>query len=155
MMRGTRILGLLVVLAGALVHAQTTPVPAADASAAISRVLQDQAAAWNRGDVDDFMHAYKDSPDTTFIGKSVAQGYAPILARYKKAYPTKDAMGTLDFSDIAVRPLDENYAIVTGKFHLARGAAGGGDVSGIYSLVFEKTPGGWKIILDHSNVTTP
>lgn len=154
-MRGTRILGLLVVLAGALVHAQTTPVPAGDAPTAISLVLQDQAAAWNRGDVDDFMRAYKDSPDTTFIGKTVAQGYAPILARYKKAYPNKDAMGTLDFSDIAVRPLDASYAIVTGKFHLARGASGGGDVSGVYSLVFEKTAAGWKIILDHSNVTTP
>jgi uncharacterized protein (TIGR02246 family) len=154
-MRGARILGLFVVLAGALAYAQPSPVPQGDASAAISRVLQDQQAAWNRGDVDDFMHGYKDSPDTTFIGKSVAYGYAPILARYKKAYPNKDAMGTLDFADIAVRPLDASYAVVTGKFHLARSAAGGGDVSGIYSLVFEKTPEGWKIILDHSNVTTP
>lgn len=155
MMRGTRILGLLVVLAGALACGQTAAVPTDGADAAIVRVLQDQQSAWNRGDVEDFMHGYKDSPDTTFIGKSVAHGYAPILDRYKKAYPNKDAMGTLDFSDIAVRLLDEKFAVVTGKFHLTRVTAGGGDVSGIYSLVFEKTGGGWKIILDHSNVTTP
>ena len=115
----------------------------------------DQAAAWNAGDIVTFMRAYKDSPDTTFIGKSVEHGYAPILERYKKAYATKDAMGTLDFSEITVRELDANYAVVTGKFHLTRNAAGGGDVGGIYSLVWEKTATGWKIILDHSSVTTP
>jgi uncharacterized protein (TIGR02246 family) len=124
-------------------------------SGAIRQALDDQAAAWNRGDIDAFMRAYKDSPDTTFIGKSIAQGYTPILERYKKAYSSKDAMGKLEFSDVVVRGLDANYAVVTGKFHLARNAAGGGDVGGIYSLVWEKTAEGWKIILDHSNATTP
>jgi ketosteroid isomerase-like protein len=98
------------------------------------------------------MHAYKDSPDTTFIGKSLQHGYAPILERYKKAYPNKDAMGTLEFSDFAVRELGTGYAVVTGRFHLARNAAGGGDVSGIFSLIWEKTPAGWKIILDHTSL---
>jgi uncharacterized protein (TIGR02246 family) len=156
-MRGLKILGLLTVLAGMIVHAQGAPAasPEPPYAGAIRQVLDDQAAAWNRGDVDTFMHAYKDSPDTTFIGKSVAQGYAPILERYKKAYSSKDAMGTLDFSDITVRGLGANYAVVTGEFHLARSAAGGGDVSGIFSLVWEKTVAGWKIILDHSSVTTP
>ncbi len=154
-MRGTRILGLFVVLAGALAQAQTAPAAQGDAAGAIVHVLQDQQSAWNRGDVDDFMRGYKDSPDTTFIGKSIAQGYAPILARYKKTYASPDAMGKLDFSDIVVRPLGPDYAVVTGKFHLARTAAGGGDASGIYSLVFEKTDAGWKIILDHTSPTTP
>jgi len=151
MMRRTKILGMLLALAGALVHAQTAPVPEGVAAAAIVHLLQDQVAAWNRGDVDDFMRGYKDSPDTTFIGKSIEHGYAPILARYKKAYSTRDAMGTLDFSELAVRPLGPDYAVVTGKFHLARTTAGGGDASGIFSLVFEKTPAGWKIILDHTS----
>jgi uncharacterized protein (TIGR02246 family) len=129
--------------------------PAEGASAAaIRQVLEDQVAAWNRGDVESFMRGYKDSPDTTFIGKSVEHGYIPILERYKKAYSTKDAMGTLDFSEIAVRELGANYAVVTGKFHLARNAAGGGDARGIFSLIWEKTPEGWKIILDHTSVTT-
>jgi uncharacterized protein (TIGR02246 family) len=123
-------------------------------AAVIRQVLDDQATAWNRGDVDAFMRAYKDSPDTTFIGKTIAQGYQPILERYKKTYSSKDAMGTLDYSDITVRELGANYAVVTGKFHLARTAAGGGDAQGIFSLVWEKTAEGWKIILDHTSATT-
>jgi uncharacterized protein (TIGR02246 family) len=152
-MKALKILGLIVALVASFAHTATCSTEAAPA-VAIRQVLDDQAAAWNAGDIPTFMHAYKDSPDTTFIGKSVEHGYAPILERYKKAY-SKDAMGTLDFSEITVRELDANYAVVTGKFHLARTAAGGGDVGGIYSLVWEKTSQGWKIILDHSSVTTP
>jgi ketosteroid isomerase-like protein len=59
-------------------------------------------------------------------------------------------MGTLDFSDLTVKMLGRNYAVVTGKFHLARTAAGGGDASGVFSLIFEREPEGWRIILDHT-----
>ena len=110
-----------------------------------------QAAAWNRGDIDSFMRGYEDSPQTTFLGKSVEHGYAAILARYKRAYANKEAMGTLEFSDLEVRMLGQDYAAVTGKYHLTRSAAAGGDASGVFSLVWEKTAEGWKTILDHTS----
>jgi len=152
-MRWTKVM-LTILLAASL----STPHTAARAQQAseptIQQILRDQADAWNRGDVEAFMHAYKDAPDTTFIGKSIQRGYLPILERYKKAYPNKDAMGTLDFSEIAVRELGADHAVVTGRFHLSRNTAGGGDASGIFSLIWEKTPQGWKIILDHTSVDT-
>jgi uncharacterized protein (TIGR02246 family) len=123
--------------------------------AAIRQVLTDQQSAWNNGDIDTFMRGYKNSPDTTFIGKSIAYGYQPILERYKKAYGTREAMGKLDFSDVTVKMLGRNYAVVTGRFHLARAEAVGGDASGIYSLIFERQgereTDRWRIILDHSS----
>jgi len=118
---------------------------------AIKQVLSDQQDAWNRGDIDTFMRGYKNSPETTFIGKSIAHGYQPILERYKKAYATPAAMGTLDFSNLTVKMLGKDYAVVTGRYHLTRSAAGGGDAGGIYSLIFEREPEGWRIILDHSS----
>ncbi|MFT4114919.1 YybH family protein [Silvibacterium sp.] len=135
-------------------HAQV----AAQAPAAILQVLKDQQEAWNRGDVVTFMRGYKDSPGTTFIGSSVQHGYQPILERYKKNYSTPEAMGHLDFSDFLVRMLGSDYAVVTGRFHLTRTAAGGGDAHGIFSLTFEHEPqkddsGGWRIILDHTSTT--
>ena|SRR5271165_3768028 len=153
-MKALKMRGVLVALVVSFVQVASCFAEVAPA-AAIQRVLEDQVAAWNAGDIATFMQGYKDSPETTFIGKSIEHGYTPILERYKKAYSTKDAMGTLDFSEITVRELGANYAVVTGKFHLARNAAGGGDARGIFSLVWEKTADGWKIILDHSSVTTP
>jgi ketosteroid isomerase-like protein len=116
----------------------------------ILQVLADQQNAWNNGDIVTFMHGYNDSPDTTFIGKTIEKGYQPILARYQRNYATRDAMGILKFSDLSVRMLGPDHAVVTGHFHLARTAAGGGEAQGIFSLVFEKESDGWKIILDHT-----
>lgn len=124
-----------------------------DSTAAILQVLADQQNAWNQGDIVTFMHGYNDAPDTTFIGKTIEKGYQPILARYQRNYATHDAMGILKFSGVSVRMLGPDHAVVTGQFHLSRTAAGGGDAQGIYSLIFEKETGGWKIILDHTSTT--
>jgi ketosteroid isomerase-like protein len=124
---------------------------AQDAAVSIPKVMQAQTDAWNRGDVDGFMAAYKQSDETTYIGKHIAHGYGHILANYKERYTTPEVMGRLTFSDLKVRPLGENFAVVTGKFALARSAAGGGPADGVFSLVWEKTSDGWKIILDHTS----
>jgi uncharacterized protein (TIGR02246 family) len=120
------------------------------AEQAIRQVLDDQTAAWNRGDVDAFMQGYANSPKTAFVGKTVEYGYDLILNRYKKAYPNPAAMGKLSFANMVVRMLGSDYAAVTGNFHLERTSAGGGDAGGIFSLVLAKTAEGWKVILDHS-----
>jgi uncharacterized protein (TIGR02246 family) len=135
----------------ALVLLLTHGLYAQSAADNIRTVLAAQVAAWNRGDIPAFMQGYKNSPDTTFIGKSVQHGWQQVLERYQHTYPTKEAMGTLDFSEINARMLGADHAVVTGKFHLARSASAGGDASGIFSLIWEKTPQGWKIILDHTS----
>jgi uncharacterized protein (TIGR02246 family) len=125
-------------------HAQ----PASDA---IRQVLADQQSSWNQGDVVSFMHGYDDSPQTTFMGKTIQHGYQMILARYQRNYGSREAMGQLVFSDLDIRMLGDDHAVVTGHFHLTRSQNGGGDASGLFSLVFEKKPAGWKIILDHTS----
>ncbi|MEW9572601.1 SgcJ/EcaC family oxidoreductase [Rhodanobacter sp. Si-c] len=125
--------------------------------AAIDQVMDQAQAAWNRGDVVGFMHCYKDAPDTTFVGSSVRKGYQAVLAGYRKAYANKAQMGQLTFSALDVRLLpgsggEVRYAIMTGHYHLDRNAHGEASKDdGVFSLVWEKTQGGWKIILDHSN----
>ena len=125
--------------------------------AEIQAVMDQQVAAWNKGDIETFMKSYEDSPETTFVGSaSIHKGYATVLERYKKNYSTHELMGTLTFHDLDVRLLPSSsgkpeYALVTGHFHLDRtdhGSAGKDD--GIFSLVFHRTDAGWKIVLDHT-----
>ena len=148
-MRFSRSMACVLVCFAAAAVAQSAPVQTKD-SIAIEQVLHDQQEAWNRGDIDTFMRGYLDSPDTTFIGKTISHGYQPILERYKKGYASRAAMGTLDFSEITVRMLGNDHAVVTGRYHLTRTAEGGGDASGIFSLIFEKEADGWRIIVDHT-----
>ena len=132
------------------VFAQTNSTTANDS--AIRAVLAQQAVDWNRGDMDAFATGYKNSPDILFIGSKISRGYSQMLERYRAVYSTHEKMGTLTYSDIEVQPLDEHFATATGRFHLERTTAGGGDASGSYLLVFEKTAQGWKIVRD---VTIP
>lgn len=122
---------------------------------AIIAMLNKQAVDWNRGDLEAFATGYKNSPDILFVGRTMRRGYDQMLAGYRSSFPTKDAMGTLTFSNLEVQPLDEHFATVTGRFHLERTAAGGGDAGGYYLLVVEKTPSGWKIIRDATTNDPP
>lgn len=117
---------------------------------AIRRVLADQAQAWNRGDIDAFMNGYDNSPNTLFIGRTVQRGYDAVRRRYHEQYPTSEKMGKLSFSVVSVVLLCADYASVTGLFHLSRVPEAGGNGSGVFSLLFRRTPTGWKIILDHT-----
>jgi ketosteroid isomerase-like protein len=116
----------------------------------IIKVLIAQENAWNKGDLAAFAAGYKDSPDTLFITHQVFRGFAGLVDEYKHDYPSKAAMGTLAYSDLEVHPLDENFAIVIGKYHLDRSKKDGGSAEGLFSLVFENTDNGWKIVLDHT-----
>jgi uncharacterized protein (TIGR02246 family) len=119
---------------------------------AIRTMMKDSADAWNRGDLPAFAAWYENSPETTFMGKEVIRGgVAAILERYRKAYSTREAMGTLTFSEIEVRPLAAGLALVTGKFELQRTPAGGGPAWGRYTLVVRQTAKGWRIIHDHTS----
>ena len=118
----------------------------------IRTMLQKSHAAWNRGDLAAFASDYEDSPDTTFIGKEVTHGgIQAILARYQRGYPTRDAMGTLTYSELEVRVLAPGLVLANGKYALKRTPAGGGDASGRFTLVIRRTAMGWKIIHDHSS----
>jgi uncharacterized protein (TIGR02246 family) len=121
-------------------------------TAEVTVLLRDSEAAWNRGDLEKFASYYEDSPQTTFIGKTVTKGGPKeVLERYKRGYPTREAMGTLAFSEIEVRPLGAEFALAHGRFALERTTAGGGNASGRFTLVLRRTRSGWKIIHDHSS----
>jgi uncharacterized protein (TIGR02246 family) len=118
----------------------------------IRAMMTRSEAAWNRGDLAAFAADYDDSPETTFIGRDITHGgVQAILARYRRGYPTPEAMGTLTFSEISVRPIGKGYALANGRYALKRTQAGGGDAAGRFTLVLRKTKAGWKIIHDHSS----
>jgi uncharacterized protein (TIGR02246 family) len=120
----------------------------ASAEQDIRSVLDLQVAAWNKGNLEEFVETYAD--DATFVGSKSIRGRDALLRRYRERYPSRDAMGTLTFSDLEIRLLDSTVAVVVGQFHLKRSKEGGGDTNGLFSLVLRHEPGGWKIVLDHT-----
>ena len=116
---------------------------------AIGQLLDKQTAAWNLGDIDNFMQGYWENDSLMFIGKSgITYGWTNTLKNYKKGYPDTAAMGKLTFTLIQVKKLSKEYYHVTGKWFLKRSI---GDIGGHYTLLFRKINGRWLIVSDHSS----
>jgi len=127
--------------------AQSKPKPTSEAT--IRAVLDAQAAAWNRGDVEGYMDGYDRSPKTEFVGAdSITRGWQDVLDRYKKKYDTREKMGTLTFSDIEITMLSRDAALVLGRWRLKRASD---EPHGTFTLLFRKRKAGWRIVHDHSS----
>jgi len=69
--------------------------------AAIRLVLEQQEAEWNNHNLEGFMQGYWKSDELKFYGSSgLTLGWDNTLAKYKKSYPTKAEIGTLNFVSI-------------------------------------------------------
>ena len=137
-------------------HAGTTSMESDQAAMRndVARILDAQAEAWNRGDIEDFMEHYWKSDALTFSGGGkTVRGWAATLDRYKQRYPTREKMGQLRFDIDRVQVLGETAALVLGRYHLTIGDE---TPQGNFSLVFERIDGRWCIIHDHtSHLPTP
>ena len=118
---------------------------------AVQNVLEQQVAAWNRGDLKQFVSSYAEH--CTLVGNSIMEiSRDQVLAHYQQKYPSSDARGKLAFSGLIIHQVDDRVATVTGHWHIDRKAAlGGGHVDGVFSLVLTSIDGSWQIALDHTS----
>ena len=124
-----------------------------NASADIRAVMIAQEVAWNRGDVDGFMNGYARSRTTVFVsGDTITRGWQTVRDRYKKKYATAEQMGRLTFSDLEITTLGPNAAIVLGRWRLRRKSD---QPHGRFTLLFRRTPEGWRIVHDHTSAAAP
>jgi len=116
---------------------------------AIRALLAAQTKAWNEGNLVGFMEGYLPSDSLLFVGKSgPTYGFNNTLNNYKKGYPDTASMGKLTFTLLAVTPIEKKHYRVLGKWSLQRSK---GDISGFFTLLFQKIKGKWFVIQDHSS----
>jgi beta-aspartyl-peptidase (threonine type) len=116
--------------------------------AAIRKVMQDQADAWNRGDIEGYMQGYWNSDKLVFVSNTVTRGWQPTLERYKKNYNSREKMGTLTFADLEITVLSKDAAVVLGSWALQRA---NDNPKGKFTLIFRKFKDGWRIVHDHTS----
>lgn len=115
----------------------------------IKKILANQDSAWNEGRLDKFMIGYWNSDSLLFIGKNGPHyGYDNTLKNYQKSYTDTSVMGHFTSMVISMKRLSKEYYFVTGKWFLKRTM---GNLSGYYTLLFQKIKGEWVIVADHSS----
>jgi len=123
---------------------------AEDIKKEVTKVLDEQVAAWNRGSIDEFMRGYEVSESTVFTsGARVVRGWKNMLDRYRSTYGSGD-LGKLQFSEIEVTVTSKDAALVLGRWQLQRAEQKSG---GVFTLLFRKTRAGWRIVHDHTSTS--
>lgn len=124
---------------------------------AILGTMDVQVEAWNAGDVEAFMEGYARTDSLRFAsGGNVRRGWQAALDGYRRRYPDREAMGTLRFDSLDVRPLSPRHALVFGRWHLQRADDA---PNGLFTLLFERRAGAngetaWRIVHDHTSTAT-
>jgi len=105
--------------AAGLAGSSGPPNCAREAETAVRALLATQSAAWNRGDLEAFTAVY--AKDAAFLSPTgLTHGRQQVLARYRKRYPDKKAMGTLSLEVVETR-----------SFEAAGGSGSGCQVAGV------------------------
>ena len=141
-------ISVLLILILVSVSASLWPGDFADTAKKIQAIMDQQKKAWNQGDIEGFMAAYRQSEDFTFHGgKKRLNGWDQLMAMYKKNYAGEN-MGQLDFTGIEIKPLAPGAVYVLGRWKVT-----GKDSKkeGLFTLIFRKFDKEWKIIHDHSS----
>jgi len=116
---------------------------------AIIKVLRDAEAGWNDGDIPAYMSSYWKSENLRFAsGGTASYGWQEVYDRYLTRYPDQKTMGRLIFADLDVQITGPDHAVVFGSWRLIRTAD---EPHGLYTLVFQRFPEGWRIIHDHTS----
>lgn len=137
------------------------------ARAEVAALLAEQAAAWGRGDLEAFTAVY--AADAAFVSPSgLTRGRAEVLARYRRRYPDRAAMGRLTLEVIESRPAagvetsmigdarpgDVDAVSVVARWTLSFPDDPGRDeATGLTLLVLHRRSvggGGWEIVQDAS-----
>jgi ketosteroid isomerase-like protein len=148
-----RLLGQATLAALAAVAVVATPArgqaPPPSPEPEISALLDESAAAWNRGDLDG--HLADNADSITFM-----TGRGPVTGKDKTAEILRRAffrdgkpVQALRFEQVTIRPLGGGHALVVGRFVLTGG--GEPERSGWFSTVWERRSEGWRVIHDHSS----
>ena len=121
---------------------------------AVIAVLDDQAAAWNRGDLAGYMAGYAKIDNLVFTsGGKVRTGWQATYDSYQSKYgKDPSTMGKLAFSITQVDPVGADGAVVLGTWTVTESVQPG---TGVFTVVLERRPEGWRIIHDHTSSAAP
>jgi uncharacterized protein (TIGR02246 family) len=117
--------------------------------AEIRQALDSSVQAFNRGDLPGHLAIYDE--DVDFMTKNGPRpGIAAIEKAFRETYFNEGKpKQRLRFEQLAVRPLTPDVALATARFLLSGGETP--DQSGWFTLIWVRTPAGWKAVHDHSS----
>ena len=127
----------------------STPLFAQDDEAQMLAALNASTEAWNRGSLTGHLAIY-DPSVTAMTKQGPRRGVKPIEEAFSRTYfrdgKPKQQLRT---EQVAMRMLSAESALMTGRFVLSGGEEK--EQSGWFTLIWMRTPSGWRVVHDHSS----
>ncbi len=112
----------------------------------IRALLDEQAKAWNSGDIDGYMDSYLKSEKLRFASQSdIVWGFSDT----REVFKSQAGMGKLSTEIQEIKLFTEKDATVFGRWYQAGGSVG--EIGGLFTLVLEKRLGQWTIVSEHNS----
>ena len=115
----------------------------------IQAALKASADSWNQGNLAGHLAIYDESVTTM-----TRNGPRPTIAAIESSFRTTYFVGdkpkqNLRMESVTIRALSKDSALMTGRFTLSGGELP--DQSGWFTLIWLRTPTGWKVVHDHTS----
>ena len=118
----------------------------------IRALFESSCAAWNRGDINGYLADYWHSDKVRWVSEgTVCYGFEAIAAGFKARFDSPDNMGRLEVSNLDIRLLGENDALVFGAWIQTTLTA---KRHGVFTVHLKKMDSEWLIISDHSSTSS-
>ena len=116
-------------------------------------VLDDQAAAWNKGDLEGMRVTGSRRSCRSSRATTASRAGRRLCERYRARYQGEGKeMGKLRFSDLEIELLSPESALVRGRFTLETSK---GKPTGLFTLILKKLPEGWHRPRPYIRVKSP
>ncbi len=125
--------------------------PGGGPAACARRGLEQQVAAWNRGDIEGALAFYWNSPMMTWVSKSgVERGFAAFADGMRKDFAkAPETMGTYSADVLETRGLGRDDALLVTRWQITRG--GKRLMGGISTQVWRRAGRRCVVVLEHAS----
>jgi hypothetical protein len=118
---------------------------------AITQLLNDQYAAWNRQDIDGFMIPLWQSPSLVYVSEGqFCLGWQEAKAMIERSYADRSSMGTAVPERIQINFVSSDYATSIDWWIVRFKTT---SVRGISTDAWRKFTEGWRIVETHATVS--
>ncbi|HEY0116516.1 MAG TPA: DUF4440 domain-containing protein [Allosphingosinicella sp.] len=120
--------------------------PAADATAGVNQ----QVAAWNRGDLEGALDGYCPRPDISWVNRQgLSRGFADFATGMRSDFADRGRMGAYQAQILQSRTVGRRSALVVVRWSISRD--GNRIMGGISTQLWEHCGGKLRITLEHAS----
>ena len=107
--------------------------------------------AWNRGDLEQALFYYWDSPDMTWVNrKGISFGREEFAAAMRSEFADRSTMGSYTSKILQSKELNPDAVLLVLDWSIREGS-GKQLMGGISSQIWQRFSDGWKAVFEHAS----